>query len=132
MAFGGLSWYRAAAGDDRIRAAAVVAALALAAVHADRFVWALRQAPYLGLLFVAPIATFGFVAVQLALGDNPLAWRVGSAIACLTALAYLLSTTVGLPGLQPQHWAPLGEASLALEALVVASAMAHARRVRER
>jgi hypothetical protein len=72
------------------------------------------------------------VAVQLALGDNPMAWRVGSAIACLTALAYLLSTTVGLPGLQPQHWAPLGEASFALEALVVASAMAHARRVRER
>lgn len=132
MAFGGMSWRHDIAKRARSRLAAAVAALALSAIDADRFAWAARQAPYLGVLFLVPIATFGWVAIQLALGDNGAAWSVGAAIACATALAYLLSTTDGLPGLDPQHWTLLGGTGLALEGVVVASAFAQVlRRVEE-
>jgi hypothetical protein len=132
MAFGGTSWRHDVAEGARSRVAAAVAALALAAIHADRFAWAARQAPYLGLLFLIPIATYASVAIQLALRDNGAAWSVGAAIACATALAYVLSTTVGLPGLEPQRWTLLGAAGLALEGVVVALALARVlRRVEE-
>jgi len=78
--------------------------------------------PYLGVLFVAAGIGAIVAAIGIVLNRVGWGWLLGLAIAGLTLLGYVLSRTVGLPGLPaiPSAWFdPLGVASLVCEALFI-------------
>jgi hypothetical protein len=113
----------------RPRAIGAAAAAALAGIHLDRLGNAASGAGYLGLLFAVAAAGFAWVAVRLLMADDIEAWLVGAALAVGVSLGYLLSCTVGLPGLTPQHWSALGDTSTSLAAvLLVATVVRSLRR----
>ena len=81
-----------------------------------------REAAYLGVLFLLAGAGFGWVAWKLLRSDDLDSWLVAAALAMGVAAGYLLSCTVGLPGLPIEHWSELGDASTTIAAVVVALA----------
>ena len=100
------------------RGVAAVACAGLAGVHLDRVLAAWREAAYLGVLFLLAGAAFGWVAWKLLRSDALDSWLVAAALAMGVSAGYLLSCTVGLPGLPIERWSELGDASTAV-ALVV-------------
>lgn len=85
----------------------------------------LREAPYIGALFIAlTVACFG-CAVLLLVADSRPAWAFAAAVNAAAVVAYLLSRTVGLPeiGDDVGDWAdPLGVVALVTETTTVALA----------
>ena len=106
----------------RQRALAAFACAGLAGVHLDRVDMAWREAAYLGVLFLLAGAGFGWVAWKLLRSDDLDSWLVAAALAMGVAAGYLLSCTVGLPGLTTEHWSELGDASTTIAVVVVALA----------
>lgn len=113
----------------RRRAMAAGTAALLAGIHLDRVGTAAREAAYLAVLFGVAAIGFGWVAAQLARGDDIDAWVVGAALAAGTTAGYLLSCTVGLPGLSPERWTVLGDSSTVLAAVLLITAVARSRLV---
>jgi hypothetical protein len=111
----------------RLRGVAAVAAATLAGIHLDRLGPAVREATYLGVLFGVAALCFGWVAVRLLRGDDPDGWVAGSALAVGVAAGYLLSCTVGLPGLSRQHWSALGDGSTTLATVLLVAALLRSR-----
>ncbi|MCA1842000.1 MAG: hypothetical protein LC792_02175, partial [Actinobacteria bacterium] len=111
----------------RHRVIAAAASAALAGVHIDHVAAASREAAYLGVLFVAAGAGFGWVAWKLLRSDDLDSWLAGGALALGVAAGYLLSCTVGLPGLPTEHWSDLGDTSAILAAFVVVLAVIRSR-----
>ena len=83
----------------RQRGLAAGAAAALAGVHFERVLVAWREAAYLGVLFLGAGAGFGWIAWRLLRSDSFDIWLAGGALALGVAVGYLLSCTIGLPGL---------------------------------
>ena len=106
----------------RQRALAAFACGGLAGVHLDRVVAAWREAAYLGVLFLLVGTGFGWVAWKLLRSDDPDGWLLAAALAMGVAAGYLLSCTVGLPGLPIEHWSGLGDASTTVAMVVLALA----------
>ena len=102
-----------------LRIAAVVAIVATGLIHLVTARDAFGDATYKGLLFVAN----GVGALVAAVGvyrERDWGWLLGALLAGGAALGYVLSRTVGLPGLpaEPDAWfEPLGVASLVAEAV---------------
>jgi hypothetical protein len=99
---------------------AVAAIIATGLIHLDLAREAFGDAAYKGWLFVAN----GVGALVAAVGvyrDQPvLGWLLGAVMAGGALLGYVLSRTVGLPGLpaEPDAWLePLGVVSLVCEGL---------------
>ena len=101
------------------RGAAAFACAGLAGVHLDRVVGAWREAAYLGVLFLLTGAAFGWVGWKLFQSDDLDSWLVAAALAMGVAAGYLLSCTVGLPGLPIERWSELGDASTTVAVVVV-------------
>ena len=83
------------------------------------------EATYKGLLFVANAVGSAIAALGIWRGVRSWGWGLGLAVAASALLGYVLSRTVGLPGLEaePDAWfEPLGAASLVVEALFTALA----------
>lgn len=106
---------------NRIGAACLAATGALHLVLAPEY---LSEQAYIGVLFIAG----GIVALLLALrmwrSDEPVIWAAAALIAAGMGVGFVLSRTVGLPGFHEEEWELSGLLSLALEAGVVASAVA--------
>lgn len=109
------------------RVAGAVAATGLAAVHADRLASAAREAVYLGVLFAIVTVGSGWVAVRVLRTDDLEAWWIGGVLAAGVAAGYVLSCTVGLPGLPPKPWSALGVGSSAVAVLFLAAAVTRRR-----
>lgn len=104
------------------KALAIVAILGSGLIHLYLARVASSAVPYLGILFVANGIGAIVAAVGIALNRVGWGWTLGLAVAGLTLLGYVLSRTVGLPGLPaiPSAWFdPLGVASLVCEALFI-------------
>jgi hypothetical protein len=99
----------------------------LAGIHVDRLVPVARQAAYLGVLFAAAAAAFGWVAVRLLRADDIDGWLAGAGLALGVATGYVLSCTVSLPGLSQEHWSALGDTSTGLAAVLFVAAVARIR-----
>ncbi len=83
------------------------------------------EATYKGVLFVANAVGSGVAAVGIWRGVRSWGWGLGLGVAAGALVSYVLSRTVGLPGLEaePDAWfEPLGAASLVAEGLFVALA----------
>lgn len=112
-----------------LRGIGAAAATTLAGIHLDQLGHAAREAAYLGLLFGVAAAAFGCVSVQLLRADDIDGWVAAAALAVGATAGYLLSCTVGLPGLAPEHWSPLGDISTTLAAVLLAASVARRRLV---
>jgi hypothetical protein len=105
--------------------AGAASAAGLAAIHLTQLASAFGLASYVGLLFLVPITGFGWVAVRLSVADDSSAWAVGCVLAAATCLTFVLSRTVGLPGIVQQPWTIPGMTSLGLELLLCVLATVH-------
>ncbi len=109
----------------------VVAALLLvtAAVHLPLVPAHLREAPYVGVLFIALAVICTILAGAMVLHDSPMVWELSGAVTLLALVAFLASRTIGLPQIGDDigNWTePLGFPTIAAElltALVVAYAL---------
>lgn len=80
-----------------LRALPVLAVVVAGAAHIPVIPAHLREAPYIGVLFIVlTVASFALAAV-LALGDVAAAYLSTAAVMGLALLAYVISRTVGLP-----------------------------------
>ena len=108
---------------------AVATILVTGGIHLFEARDAFGDAAYKGILFVAN----GLGAIVAAVGilrDRSWGWWLGLAIAGGAMLAYILSRTVGLPGLpaEPDAWLePTGVASLIAESIFVIALLMTAR-----
>src|SRR5215204_7826919 len=95
--------------------ASLIAAVGL--IHLLEAPEELEEVTYLGLLF---LANFGG-AVVAAIGivrNHRWGWGLGALVAGGTFAGYVISCTIGLPGLPVEEWLePLGVLSLLVEAL---------------
>lgn len=126
----------AESGADRrglASSAVVVAAIALlgvsGAVHLFTAPDQFGEAAYKGLLFLASAAGALLAAVGIWRGLRA-GWLLGAAVAGSTALAYVISRTVGLPGLGVDSavFEPLGVLSVVAETLFLVLAVRAFRR----
>ena len=101
--------------------------IATAATHIPLIPEHLKEAPYIGILFVALSATSLVLAVLVVLADTPAIWLVIGAMTLLAVVAFLASRTVGLPmiGDDIGNWTePLGIPALTAETLAFLAAVA--------
>ena len=103
-----------------LRIIAVVAIVATGLVHLATARDSFGEATYKGLLFVANGVGALVAAVGVYRDRADWGWLLGALVAGGAFLGYVLSRTVGLPGLpaEPGAWfEPLGVASLVAEAV---------------
>jgi hypothetical protein len=103
-----------------LRIIAVVAIVATGLIHLATAGDSFGEATYKGLLFVANGAGALVAAVGVYRDRADWGWLLGALVAGGAFLGYVLSRTVGLPGLpaEPDAWfEPLGVASLVAEAV---------------
>jgi hypothetical protein len=87
---------------------------------------AFEEMTYKGLLFVANGVGAAIAAIGIYRGVRNWGWTLGLVVAAGALVAYILSRTVGLPGLpaEPDAWLePLGVISLLAEAAFTALAL---------
>ena len=108
--------------SQKLKWAGIILILATGLIHGVEAPEAFDEIMYKGILFSlnavgALIAAFGIRQNKKGLG-----WGLGFAVAAGSFIGYVLSRTVGLPGLPPEPDAwfePLGVASLVVEGLFV-------------
>ncbi len=116
----------------------VVLLLIIAGVHLLTAGEAYSDAAYKGVLFVVSSIGALLAAGALASGRWAWGWRLALLVAASTFIGYVLSRTVGLPGLEaePDAWfEPLGFTSLIAEAVLIGlagAALAQRRSLAER
>ena len=99
-----------------LRRTASAALVATALVHVAIVGEYLREARYLGVLFILGAAAAVWAAARLWRGRDVAAWIVGAIVCAGMFVGFLLSRTVGLPGFHEEEWELSGLLSLALEA----------------
>jgi Na+/proline symporter len=112
-----MSWSRGA-GNGSIKNVAVVAILIVGGIHLWLARAAFGNAPYEGLLFEANGIGALIAADALHRRGANWGWLLGALVAASTFLGYVMSRTVGLPGLpaEPDAWfEPLGVISVVAE-----------------
>lgn len=85
-----------------------------------------EEATYKGILFILNGVGAIVAAVGIYRGVKSWGWSLGLVVAAGALIAYIISRTIGLPGLEaePDAWfEPLGLASMVVEALFTALAV---------
>jgi hypothetical protein len=84
-----------------------------------------KDATYKGLLFVANGIGAIIAAIGIYRGARKWGWGLGLLVAVGAIIGYIISRTIGLPGLEiDPHWSePLGVASLIVEGLFTVTAL---------
>src|SRR4051794_40257315 len=101
--------------DNAIMWTGIVLILATGLIHLNGVGDSFEEATYKGLLFVANAVGAALAAVGIYRGARNWGWGLGLLVAGGAFLAYVMSRTVGLPGLEaePDAWfEPLGALSL--------------------
>jgi hypothetical protein len=79
-----------------------------------------EEALYLGLLFVAHGVLAAIAAIGIYRGARAWGWGLGLLLAVGAIVGYVISRTVGLPGMEVEEWLqPIGILALVLEAAFV-------------
>jgi hypothetical protein len=102
--------------------AGIALILATGLIHLLNAPDSFEEATYKGLLFVANGAGAAVAAFGIYRGVKSWGWGLGLLVAGGALVAYILSRTIGLPGLEaePDAWfEPLGLASLIAEGLFI-------------
>jgi len=105
-----------------IKVLAIVAILGTGLIHLVEARDAFGDATYEGLLFVANGVGALVAAVGIYRDQRVLGWLLGLLVAGGAIIAYVVSRTVGLPGLpaEPENWfEPMGVAAVLCETLFV-------------
>lgn len=96
--------------------AAIALILVTGAIHFIDAPGSFGDATYKGLLFVANGIAAIVAAVGIYRGERSWGWGLGLLVAGGALVGYVISRTVGLPGLAPDVWLePLGILSLVVE-----------------
>lgn len=96
--------------------AAIALILVTGAIHFIDAPGSFGDATYKGLLFVANGIAAIVAAVGIYRGERSWGWGLGLLVAGGALVGYVISRTVGLPGLAPDVWLePLGILSLLVE-----------------
>lgn len=110
--------------SKKVMWAAIVLIVVTGLIHAIDAPGSFGDATYKGMLFVANAAAAAVAALGIYRGARSWGWGLGLLVAGGAFIFYLVSRTVGLPGLEPDVWLePLGIASLIVEALFVGLAL---------
>ena len=101
--------------------AAIALILVTGAIHFIDAPGSFGDATYKGLLFVANGTAAIVAAIGISRGVRLWGWGLGLLVAGGALVGYVISRTVGLPGIAPDVWLePLGILSLLVEAAYVA------------
>jgi hypothetical protein len=96
---------------------ALIAAVGL--IHLLEAPEELEEVTYLGLLFLANFGGAGVAAIGIYRGHK-WGWGLGVMVAGGAFVGYVISRTIGLPGMPAEEWLePVGVLSLLVEALFV-------------
>ncbi|HET8604799.1 MAG TPA: hypothetical protein VFM09_12785 [Marmoricola sp.] len=104
------------------RGLGAVALLVTAGAHLSLVPEHLREAPYVGVLFLALSVVSIVLAGLVVARDRPLVWVTSGTVSLLAMAGFLVSRTVGLPELGDDigNWTePLGFPALAAETVTV-------------
>jgi len=103
-----------------LQGAGIALILVTGAIHFIDAPSSFGDATYKGLLFLANGTAAIVAAVGIHRGDRRWGWGLGVLVAGGALVAYVISRTVGLPGLPPDTWLePLGILSLLVESAFV-------------
>jgi hypothetical protein len=114
-----------------LRWGAAVLLLVTAGTHVPLIRDHLREAPYVGVLFIALVVVSVVLAALIVVRDAPLVWVTSAVVTTLAVVAFVASRTVGLPeiGDDVGNWTePLGFPAVAAEVLTTLAALAVLRR----
>ena len=109
------------AGSKLVLWLGIIAILATGIIHFIEAPGAFSEGTYEAWLF----SLNGLAAMIIAIGmylKKPWGWNLGLVLAAATIALYVMSRTIGLPGLdpEPEEWLePLGVASLIVEGLFI-------------
>jgi len=107
-------------GQSFLVGAAIVRILETGLFHLVQGPGQSKEVPYLGVLFFLNAAGAALAAMGIYRGAKVWGWGLGLFVAGGALLMYVLSRTVGLPGLDVQKWfEPIGILSLVVEGLFV-------------
>jgi hypothetical protein len=100
-----------------VQGAAIALILVTGAIHFIDAPSSFGDATYKGVLFLANGIAAVVAAFGIQRGERTRGWGLGVLVAGGALVAYVISRTVGLPGLVPDVWLePLGILSLMVEA----------------
>ena len=106
--------------STKVMWAGIVLILLTGVIHLIDAPSSFDDATYKGILFVANGIAAAVAALGIYRGARNWGWGLGLLIAGGSLVGYIISRTVGLPGLGPDDWLePLGIASLIVEAAYV-------------
>jgi hypothetical protein len=103
-----------------VQGAGIALILVTGAIHFIDAPGSFGDATYKGLLFVANGIAAIIAAFGIYRGERKWGWGLGVLVAGGALVSYVISRTVGLPGLEPDVWLePLGILSLMVEAAFI-------------
>ena len=103
-----------------LKLAGIILILAVGAIHFIETPEYFETATYLGILFILNGVGAVVSAVGIFRGVKSWGWTLGAVVAAGAFVAYIISRTVGLPGLaEADFFEPTGIISLVVEALYV-------------
>ncbi|GAC1385533.1 MAG: hypothetical protein NVS4B7_11460 [Ktedonobacteraceae bacterium] len=106
------------------RVIGVILLIAIGLIHLLIVRSGLHLQAYLGVLFIIDVVAAFAGAVWIGLFDAPTGWLLGGLAALGPLVGYMVTRTIGLPGLHVLPWnAPNGLLSLLLEAIMVLLAL---------
>jgi hypothetical protein len=104
-----------------VEGAGIALILVTGAIHFIDAPGSFGDATYKGLLFLANGIAAVVAAFGIYRGERRWGWGLGVLVAGGALVGYIISRTVGLPGLAPDIWLePLGVLSLMVEAAFIA------------
>ena len=104
-----------------VQGASIVLILVTGAIHFIDAPGSFGDAPYKGWLFLANGIAAVVAAVGIHRSERTWGWGLGVLVAGGALVGYVISRTVGLPGLAPDVWLePLGILALMVEAAFIA------------
>ena len=90
--------------------------IALGVIHLYNAPAEYQEAHYVGLLFMGHCLGSFVAAAGIYRGSRSWGWGLGFILSVSACLGYILSRTVGLPGMEPETWLnPTGILSLIIE-----------------
>ena len=109
--------------------AAIVAIVVTGLIHLVQGPEPYAEAPYVGILFYLNAAGAAIAAYGIYRGVKSWGWGLGIFMAAGAIVMFVISRTVGLPGMDVQDWGePIGLLSLIVEALFVVLGVYYLRR----